>query len=372
MSRVKIASFAVALSMAALLGLPSMAFAGNVDQLSAAYTNALQGYEEALDEQEENADEIVIVEQEIAETEKAIVRTQDELGETAVALYKGTNRQSDLMNLVLSSDNFSEAVRRYDLYEKVQRFCADQVDQLVSEKQQLDEDRIQLEERKREIAEKVAAAKRAADAAHQALLDAVHTDGAKYHQVQGNNENCGATSFIVGVNTLLHENRFTDNVKVWSGPGFNGDSTANIVSKGKAWLLANGLADVIEIEDVKGDIHETEELAALLNDGCVVVISSGASSIWQRADGTETEAGAFPDGHYLVFYHYDADGGDIDDSDADGNGATKSDGTGEGIFYCNDSSVDAKKGAGVAYTEEQMQQWLDGRGNHFAVSMYKK
>ena len=85
------------------------------------------------------------------------------------------------------------------------------------------------------------------------------------------------------------------------------------------------------------------------DQGHVVIISSGAGSAWQRADGTVAAPGSFPDGHWIVFYYY-----------------------ADGIFYANDSSVAAKQGAGCPYNEEQMQQWLSGRGNHFAVAMKKR
>ena len=342
---------AAALAVAASCALAVQpAHAETVEQLTIAYTNALQSYEEALDEQQDNAEEIEAVEQDIRETESSIERTQGELGETAVALYKGTSRSADLIDMVMNADSFSEAVRRYDLYERVQSYCVEHIDALVSEKHSLDDQREQLEEQKNEIASRVERAKQVADEAEKALLDAQHVDGDEYHQVQGNGENCGATSFIVGVNILLHEERYPDNVKVWESKSFNCDSTANIEGKGQAWLKENDLDDEIAIETVKGDVHKASELAALLEDGNVVVISSGQGSTWQRADGTEAP-GAFPDGHYIVFYHYDAE---------------------TDTFYCNDSSVSADKGAGCAYTKKQMQQWLDGRANHFAVALSMK
>ena len=42
------------------------------------------------------------------------------------------------------------------------------------------------------------------------------------------------------------------------------------------------------------------------------------------------------------------------------------------MFFCNDSSENADKGAGCPYTEEQMQKWLDGRSYHFATILHKK
>ena len=209
--------------------------------------------------------------------------------------------------------------------------------------------KVELENKREELQAKVDETQQAAEAAEAALRDADHSDGAEYQQTQGNGSNCGATAFIVCVNTLLHENKFTDNVKVWSGAGFEGDSTTNLAMKGQAWLAANDLSDTIGIETVPGDIRSTAQLQAVLEQGNVVVISSGAGSVWQRADGSKAGPGEYPDGHWIMFYQYE-----------------------EGVFFANDSAVSKKLGAGVPYTEEQMQQWLDGRSTHFAVVLYKK
>ena len=347
--RMKTAIVSAALVAAALVAAPATAYAADIEQLTNAYTSALQGYETALDEQEQNAQEIASIEQQITQVETAINRSQGELDETAVQLYKERNRVEPLLDLIIGSANFHDAVVRYDLYERVERYAAERIEQLSGERAQLGEQRNELEARKHEIESRVEEARLAADEAEQALRKASHTDGAQYHQTQGNNANCGATSFIVAVNTLLHENRFPDNVEVWKSPSFGSDSTTDLVAKGRSWLVANGLADQIIMDYVTGDMQTTAQLAEELKQGHVIVMSSGPSSVWQRADGTETKSSAFPGGHYMMCYHYE-----------------------DGVFYCNDSSVGPEKGAGVKYTEAQMQQWLDGRGFHFAVSMYLK
>ena len=337
------------LAAALMLAAPATAFAADAEQLAIAYTDALKGYENALDEQEQNAGEIEGLAREIERTEGSIGRAQSELGETAVAYYKGTRFQSVLVELVLGSTSFQDAVMRYDLYEKVERRCAARIDDLIDQRDDLAGQKAELEARKAEIEARVEEAKREAEQAERALLDATHSDGAQYHQVQGNGSNCGATSFIVGVNLLLHENRFTDNVAVWKGAGFNGDSTVNLAAKGKAWLLANHLNNEFDIEEVPGDVHKASELKELLDAGNVVIISSGPDSEWHLADGTTLEKGAHAEGHWVVFYRCEG-----------------------GIFFCNDSSEVAAKGAGCPYTEEQMQKWLDGRSYHFATILSKK
>ena len=341
-------SAAIAL-LAALCLVPGVAFAASMDQLHAAYANALRGYEDALDEREQNSAEIEETEREIEKAEREREQAQDELGETAIAYYKDTRAGNVLIDIVLGSRSFQDAVIRYDLYQKVERRCVEHMEELEETRDELADYKAELEAQQAEIDMRIERARRQVGAAEKALLLAAHIDGAKYHQVQGNGSNCGATAFIVGVNMLLHKNRFIDNVKVWEGPGFNGDSTNNLATRGKLWLVANKLDDEIGIKEVKGDIHKASELKELLDDGNVVVISSGNGSVWQYADNTKAAAGAFPDGHWVVFYRCADD-----------------------VFYCNDSAVSKKRGAGCAYTKKQMQQWLDGRENHFATVMYAK
>ena len=345
----KLACVSAALAVSTLLALPMTAYATDIEQLSNAYSSALRGYQAALDEREANSAEIESLKEQIQQLDNSIARSQNELGETAALLYKESEHHTPVLDLIMGSSDFHDAVMRYDMYERVERYCVDRIQKLNAEQEQLGEQRSALEARKVELESKVTAAKKAADDAHKALLDAQHADGAKYFQVQGNNSNCGATSFIVCVNTLLHENRYTDNVAVWSSPSFGSDSTVDLVGKGRSWLLANGLADTIEMEYVPGDIHNTDELIAQLNQGRVVMMSAGPGSVWQRADNTETSPNVFSGGHYAMWYRY-----------------------ADGLFYCNDSSVQKEKGAGVTYTVEEMQQWLDGRGNHFAAVLYKK
>ena len=334
---------------AALCVAPATAYATDLEQLAAAYADAVQAYDEALDKQEANAQDIMVMEREIQSNQAASKRAQAEMGDAASDLYKASNHQSLLMDLIFGSDSYSEAMRRVDLYKKVEDYCVERFEQLRAKQIHLAVRNMGLAMKKKQVAVRVEEARQAAEEAERELLDASHSDGAQYHQRQGNGSNCGATSFIVAVNMLLHENRFPDNVAVWEGPGFNGDSTVDLAYKGRAWLLANGLGSEIAIEYVPGDIHTTEQLYNELNQGHVIVMSSGPDSIWQRANGEPAELGTFPDGHYAVFYRCEA-----------------------GVFFCNDSSVEADRGAGIPYTEEQMQQWLDGRYNHHAVALYKK
>ena len=334
--------------LAALFALAQPAYAATRDELRDNYQSAVIKYESTVDQQSRNNSEIVKVEGLIANTERKISLTEEQIGDTAVSMYKGT-RSNWVLDMLLDSDSFSDAVMRYEKYEKIEEYYREKTAELAKAREGLDIRKNRLEQRKAELELEVETAKRAAEEAEAALLDNMHTDGASFHQLQGTGVNCGATAFIVGVNTLLHENRFPDNVAVWSGPGFNGDSTSDIAYRGSIWLIDNGLFEQISIETVPGDIHTTAEMRSWLEQGYVIVTSSGAGSIWQRADGTQAPAGTFPDGHYIVFYCYD-----------------------NGIYYANDSSVPAAQGAGCPYNEEQMQQWLDGRSNHFSVALNKR
>lgn len=342
-------ALAAALLVCALGLFAQPAFASTRDELKVNYQSAVLNYENAISDQVRNEGKIDQVEGEIAVNERKMGQTQEQLDETAVSLYKGSRGNWVIIDLLLESSSFSDAVERYDKYEKIEKYYRSKIDELSLEKRGLDIKRNYLEEQRAEIERAVAESKRKAEEAALALLDNTHADGADFHQRQGVGNNCGATAFIVAVNTLLHENRYVDNVAVWEGPGFEGDSTADLGWRGSNWLIANGLFDLIEVVTVPGDIHTAQGMRDWLEAGYVVIASSGPGSVWQYADATQGDEGSFPDGHWIVFYRYE-----------------------DGVFYANDSSADAPKGAGCPYDEGQMQQWLDGRSNHFAVAMKKR
>lgn len=325
------------------------AYASVREDLKDSYQAAVIKYESAVSAQDLNEAALVQVGADIAENERKTAQTEEQLGETAVSMYKGTRGSWVLVDLLLNAESFSDAVSRYDKYEKIEGYYRDKIDGLEQQRAIYNMRKAQLEVRKAELEEEVVAAKRAADEAALALLDNTHSDGADFHQRQSLGNNCGATAFIVAVNTILHENRYVDNAAVWSSPSFNGDSTTDLAWKGSNWLLANGLFDMISIETVAGDIHTAQQMRDWLEAGYIVLASSGSGSTWQRADGTQADAGSFPDGHWVTFYRYE-----------------------DGVFYANDSSVDSAKGAGCPYDEAQMQQWLDGRSNHFATALKKR
>ncbi len=339
-------------TIAAMLGVllclgmsPVCAFAVDVDQLKSAYSAAVKEYEQALLERSTNSVRITELESSIKEAERDRDQKKNEMEETTETLYREAMTRNTFIELILGSSSFYDAVLRFDLYEKIERKCAERIKELNEQCDEMNNEIADLESEMEKINARVKSTRAAMSDAERALKRSSHAEGAKYHQVQGNGSNCGATAFTVGVNILLGEERFKDNVAVWNGPGFNGDSTSILAAKGKAWLIANHLQADIDISEPLGDVHKISELQALLEEGYVVIISSGSGSNWQRADNTELVNG-FPDGHWIIFYQY------ID-----------------GIFYANDSSVSSDKGAGVPYNEAQMQQWLDGRGNHFTTVM---
>lgn len=343
------ASMAVVIGFVMSLFMVSPAFAATLQELEANYQAATKVFEEAKVEQKKNADAIEVKKAEIKENERQFTRTQDNIADTTVALYKSERHRNDLVALVLESSSLEDAVNRYENYKRIEEYCARRIAEIKETRQRLAAEKEKLEIEREQIAVKVEETKRAAEEAERKWRDADHSDGAQYHQRQNNDRNCGATSFIVGVNILLHENRYLDNVAVWAGPGFNKNSTIDIDIKGTKWLQANGLADVIAVETYPGDIHNTAQMRAVLEQGKLIVISSGPGSNWQNADGTCTGTGAHKGGHWIVFYYYK-----------------------DGVFYANDSSKVAAKGAGCIYKEKDMQQWLDGRSNHFATIMSKK
>lgn len=335
--------------IALLVSFSQPAFASTRDDLEEQYQAAVINYENAIAEQSENATALEKVDADIADNERKTGLVQEQVDETARSLYKGSRGNWVLIDLLLSSSSFSDAVARYDQYEKIEEYYCEKINDLARQREALDKRKAALEARRAEIEQEIEEAKLEVEAAALALLDNDHSDGAEFHQRQGVGNNCGATAFIVAVNIILHENRYTDNVAVWESKSFGKDSTSDLAWKGGNWLLDNGLFDFISIETVPGDIHSAQEMRAWLEEGYVVIASSGPGSTFQRADGTPAAKGSFPDGHWVVFYRYD-----------------------DGVFYANDSSVDASRGAGCPYTEEQMQQWLDGRSNHFATAMRKR
>lgn len=323
--------------------------AETLDDLHEKYQMAVTDYETALTEQTRNDHEIIRTETQIVTVRVELKKAELLSDEAAVALYKSSSSRSQLIDMLLDSNSLSDAIELYEGYKRIEDHYLETIEKARAKQAELDALAKQLAARKSALKEKVSTAKQTVEDVERAIRNADHSDGAEYHQLQGNGSNCGATSFIVGVNILLHENKFSDNVAVWNGPGFNGNSTAAVGYKGTKWLEANDLGNTIACEDVVGDIKTTDQLREELRQGRIIVISSGPGSLWQRADGTTAEKGTFPDGHFIVFYHYE-----------------------NGVFYANDSSVSAEKGAGVRYTEEQMEQWMNGRSTHFAVRMYVK
>ena len=317
--------------------------AEKIKSLTSGYLAAVENYQAALDRQKENADAIGMLEAEIGEAEVQLERSQELLDEAAIEMYKNGVEPGELLETVLSAQTLSESVVLYDDYVRLEAHRRKQCESARAECEQLRETLSGLEMQRDALSAEVLTARQDVAAAKDALRHAVHLDGDTYHQTQGNGVNCGATAFVVGVNTLLGENRFTDNVKVWASEAFGRDSTTALVEKGRAWLKDNKLDDLIDFQYVKGDIHKADELQAELEKGNVVVISSGSGSEFQRVDTAESKKGLYPGGHWICFYGYS-----------------------EGIFYANDSAVDSKRGAGCPYNVEQMQQWLDGRSYHFA------
>lgn len=342
-------AFAVAVaSVMALLCLPAHARAVTVDQLELNYQLAVSDYEDALVQKDRNKDDLAAAAVEIKIVEAQEAKAEQDLGEAAKVYYKHHPGRAKLMDMLISSSSLDEAIACYDYYSRIEKRYNEQLVEVREKRAQLEELTAELERNKRAIQAEIDKTKSAAKEAKIEWIGASHADGAMFHQKQGVDNNCGATAFTVAVNILLHEERFSDNVAVWSGPGFNGDSTTNLGGKAIVWLAANDLGDQIGVETISGDIRTTEQLKAELTQGHVVILSSGPGSVW-RYVGDVARPGLFPFGHWIVFYNYT-----------------------DGVFYANDSSVDATLGAGCPYTEEQMQQWLDGRGSHFAVSLYKK
>ena len=336
---------AVAAGLAACGIAAPAAYAQTMDDLQYNYQAAIVSYEDALQAQQASEKELEQTEEQIQVVEQELSEEEAVLQDTTVSMYKSFPGRGKLIDMLLDSQSLSDALTCFDDYQRIQRYYLESIESYREKRDNLSQLQDNLQQERQALADNVTRARANVYEAERAIEQADHSDGLFMHQRQGNDSNCGTTAFIVGVNILLHHNFFTDNVAEWSGVGFNGDSTVDLGSKGALWLAANGLSDYISVETVPGDIHTADELQAELEQGHVVVISSGPGSVWCYADGSAVP-GLFPYGHWIVFYQYE-----------------------NGVFYANDSSTDATRGAGCPYSRDDMQRWLDGRSNHFAVSL---
>ena len=341
------AAAAVALSASCLM-CPPNAYAQTVDELEVTFQAAVAVYNDALDAKKQNEVESVEVNEHIQQLQEEIEADKVQLNETAVQLYKQNPGRGKLIDMILETNSLDDAIKCYDGYMRIQQYYLDSITSIKNKREELELTQAELERKHTTIIDQIEDARLNALDAQEAYLDADHSDGAFYHQRQGVDSNCGATAFIVGVNTLLHWNLYNDNVAVWEGAGFEQDSTSSLGYKASIWLSENGLSDQIRVRTIQGDIHTAGELQDELEQGHVVILSSGPGSVWNYADGSAVP-GLFPYGHWIVFYYYK-----------------------DGVFYANDSSADARKGAGCPYTTAEMQRWLDGRSNHYAVALEKK
>ena len=314
-----------------------------LDLLSAEYEAAKDVYEQTLKRQAENTERITQLKDEITTAETQYREAQERLETASIEMYKNAAEPGDLIDSMLRASSLRESITLYDDYAHIQAARQGECEEARAACKDLRTTLTDLNEERAALDAEVEQTREKLEAAKDALRKASHLDGAKYHQVQKNGVNCGATAFTVGVNIMLGKKKFKDNEKVWASEAFGCDSTVNLAEKGQAFLEDNDLDDQLSFDYVKGDITQTDKLRKLLEAGNVVVISSGSGSEWVRVDKAEPQKGLYPDGHWIVFYGYE-----------------------KGIYYANDSAVTAKKGAGCPYTEDQMQQWLDGRATHFA------
>ncbi len=171
-------------------------------------------------------------------------------------------------------------------------------------------------------------------------------NGQNFWQVQQNGENCGMTAFLVGVNTLLGENIYTDNAGEWANYGGYSEAIGfGDNPQAQNWINDHGLSNKVTVTGIQ-NINSKEELYDHLSKGEVVVSSSGGDNIFKRNDGSYQ----YYDGHYILFYK-----------------------TENGKCYANDSSVgDPSLAAGVEYTEEDLDRWFAAPGNHGSITMARK
>ena len=156
---------AVVLCAAALCAAPATAYATDIEQLAAAYADAVQTYDEALDKQEANAQDIMAMEREIQANQAASKRAQADMDDAVSDLYKASNHQSLLLDLILGADSYSEAMRRLDMYQKVEDYCMERYEELRAKQIRLALRNICLTMKQKQLAVRVEEARQAAEQA---------------------------------------------------------------------------------------------------------------------------------------------------------------------------------------------------------------
>ena len=163
--------------------------------------------------------------------------------------------------------------------------------------------------------------------------------GDKYWQVQGNGQNCGMTSFLMAVNTLIGENKYTNNVREWRNVGsYSEDIGCSGSTRAQRWLKQKGLDKRLNATDVD-TVTSKQELIKRLNRGEVVVVSAGGR-VFKRNDGSKV----YHKGHYICFYK-----------------------TENGCCYANDPAKNSKLNVGVKYTSKDLDAFFANYHNSVAV-----
>ena len=126
--------------------------------------------------------------------------------------------------------------------------------------------------------------------------------GEEFFQWMTENNSCGLNAFIMGVNTLLGENKYHSNAEEYAKFGYDTTTIGWGDGKAQQWINNSGLSDKIKVTG-EYNVHSKEELYEHLNNGEVVIASSQAYTdserVFKRKNGDYVNA---PNGHYIMFY----------------------------------------------------------------------
>lgn len=142
------------------------------DELQQQVERTAEAYDEAVVAAQASEAALVENEERIAELEALIPKQQERCRAIAREMYKMQQQTPDIIELILSSDDFFDFLDSLEYVNRVTQANADEMARLKDLKSELDRDRSMLEETKNAADESVAEAERALMSAQTARLEA--------------------------------------------------------------------------------------------------------------------------------------------------------------------------------------------------------
>ncbi len=126
------------------------AHADELSELNAQVTASAQAYDNAVAHQQELADEIDTLDARIAELDATLPQQQKNCDASMVTLYKYSHETGNMVSLLLSAENLTDALALIDQYEWVIQYNTGVIEKTNSMKHELEDSRATLEESKAE------------------------------------------------------------------------------------------------------------------------------------------------------------------------------------------------------------------------------